>query len=58
MKELLKIRNTQILSEYNRLSKIKSKKGTSKYTHCYILETLSNNFYLSEYTINRILTKI
>lgn len=48
-------RNEKIREAYKKLSNTKTKKGAKKYTESYILERLSERFYLATATISNIL---
>ena len=52
---LLIKRNKLIVADYEKYSSMKSEKGVEKYRHEYILELLSNKYFLAEKTINDIL---
>lgn len=54
---LLKRRNEKIVARYNKLSKKQTRKGKPIHSFAFIIETLSDEFFLTEATIMIILRK-
>lgn len=56
-KEHLTKRNKKIHNRFASLCSVVSKSGKAKYSYDYMIEKLSDEFYLSEFTIEQILKK-
>jgi hypothetical protein len=52
---LLTKRNKAIVQRFNVLSDIRTPKGKMKYSYDYIYEKISNEYYLSVYTVTKII---